>query len=336
MYVVYIFVTYILLLSLFLKKDKYIWFYLFPMFLTLATQVGVGTDYELYIGWLKNPNTFSATKGIVFKYLLEVLNRFNNERILFIVVSLIQIILLYLILKKLKKNRIIKNISIFFIILIISTPIYYQMFNTLRSSIASLIFILSFFMQSKIKGIIGNLFSFTIHPTSILMIPVIILRDKLKKNIGKIYLILYLLLCFISMKIKLIYILSDFIYNLEFNFKYKNYLKSYHMFRYVEGFGIGIIIQFLTVLFFIMFFYQKYKNKRSLYCINIGIFISGLKMFFYYTPVLNRMLEYFNIFFAIVIYRLIIDSSNKRYFYSGVFIFIFYLLSFIRSSYFMI
>lgn len=336
MYIVYIFITYILLLSLFLKKDKYIWFYLFPMFLTLATQVGVGTDYELYIEWLKNPNTFNAKKGIAFKYLLEILNNFNNERILFVVVSLIQIILLFLILKKLKIDKIIKNIPIFFVMLIISTPIYYQLFNSLRSSITSLIFILAFFTQNKLKSLLWIGFAFTIHPTSVLMTPIIILRDKIKKYIRKGYLIIYLLVCFIFMKIKFIYILSDFIYNLDFNFKYKGYLKSYHMFRYIEGFGIAIIIQVFIMLFFVVFLYQKYKYKKDLYCINIGILVAGLRMLFYHTPVLNRILEYFNIFLAIVIYRLIVDSFKKEYFYLGAFIFIFYVLCFIRSSFFMI
>lgn len=331
MWITYLFLIYILILFYFLKNknEKYILFYLIPMFLTLAFQVGIGTDYELYIRWLNYPETFSIKKGVLFKRLLEVLNYFNNDRILFIVIAFFQIILLNLILKRLLKLKVIENIYSYFIILIIGTPIYYQMFNTLRSSIASLLLILVFLYLKKIRRMIYFLLAFLIHPSVLVFFSFLLIQKKINVYISKIIWVVYLTFCFIFMKTKIIYILSKFLYNLNINFKYKNYLISEHMFKYKETLGLAIFIQFLLFLFFIIFIYKKQKN---IFMVNLGILTFGLSLLFYHTPVLNRLLEYMNIFLGIVIYQLITRTLDKKYCYLGIIFFMFYILCYLRQS----
>lgn len=331
MWIVYLFLIYILALfySLKNKNEKYILIYLIPMFFTLAFQVGIGTDYELYVAWLNYPETFSIKKGALFKSLLEVLNYFNNDRILFIVVAFFQIILLNLILKRLLKMKIIENIYSYFVILIIGTPIYYQMFNSLRSSISSLLFVLAVLNYKKIKILILCIIGFFVHSSMLIITPVLILKKYLNIYISKIIWGFYLVGCFIFMRTQSIYLVSNFIYNLNIDFKYKGYLVSEHMFRYKESLGIATLVQFFLCLFFIIFIYKK---QKYIVLINLGIITFGLRMIFYYTPVLNRMLEYMNIFQGLVIYQLIIRTFNKKYFYLGGVLFIFYILCYIRQS----
>lgn len=335
MWIVYLFLIYMLLLLYYLKNKnkKYILIYLVPMFLTLAFQDGIGTDYELYSSWLKFPTAFSSKKGWLFKKMLELLNNFGNDRILFITVAMIQVVLLYLILKQLLKLNIINNIYIYFVILLISTPVYYQMFNTLRSSIASLLFTLAIFNNRKIRIIIYFIIGFLIHPTIVILLPIIYLKNFLNRYISKGIWICYLMGSFVFMKTKIIYILANFIYNINIDFKYKNYLVSNHMYQYIEGFGIAIFIKFLLSLFFIIYIYKREKYG---YIINLGLLTMGFTMIFYYTPVLNRMLEYMNIFLGIVNYKLILKTSKKRYCYLGVVVFVFYILCYIRQSFFML
>lgn len=327
----YLFLVYILIFWYYLKNKKtmYIYFFLIPMFLSLAFQVGVGTDYELYLGWVKSPETFSIKKGILFKKLLEILYLIRKDQILFIIISGIQVSLLYLVLKKLLKLNIIGNIYSYFIILVIATPIYYQMFNTLRSSVASLLFGLAFINLKKRFKIFYLVLAYLIHPSVIILTPVVLIKQKLNFYINKIILVIYLVFCFIFMKTKTIYKISNFIYNLDIDFKYKNYLISTHMFRYKETLGIAISIQFLLFLFFVFFIY---KNQKNIVMINLGIITFGMSLLLYYTPVLNRMLEYFNIFLGLVIYQLIQKTLKKKYCYLGIIIFIFYILCFLRQS----
>lgn len=335
MIVTYIFLFYILIVYFFLKRKKinYIILYLFPMFITLGTQVGIGTDYESYIFLLKFPEKFKNSKGIGFRYLLEFLNKFNNERIFFLVIAFFQMFFLFLILRKIYELKIIKNVYLYFIILIISTPIYFQMFNSLRTSITSLIFILAILKKKKINYIIILILGNLIHPSILLYLPLIFLKNKLDKMIKKQVLILYLVSCFIGARIKVIYIIVNYIYNLNFDFKYKSYLVSSHMYPYTKKYGLGMTIQLCFFLFFIIYFYKK---REDIYLINLGIISFGLKILFSQTPILARILEYFNVLLALVVYELIVNTTNKRHFFLGSFIIIFYIMSFFRGSMFML
>ncbi|WP_419180976.1 EpsG family protein [Fusobacterium perfoetens] len=84
---------------------------IFPIFLILAFQNGIGTDYYSYIEIFNQKINFNYSRGPLFKILILHLKKFfDNERVMFITVAMIQIILYYKILNIFYKKFFIKNI----------------------------------------------------------------------------------------------------------------------------------------------------------------------------------------------------------------------------------
>lgn len=331
---IYIFLIYLVFIILFFKdvknKKLLILAVLIPMFLSLATQVNIGTDYKNYITIFNNLDSPEYSR-IEIGYL--TFNKFlryfsSNERILFIGVSFLQMILFYEILVEHQKIELYKNIPLYVLIFCISATGYILMFNALRSSISALffnLFILFLMKKEYFKGTFIAIVGGTFHKSIYLAIFMIALLKKvLEKCYEKKFLISFFILCFVANKMDLIRKVCFFVYNLDLNIPYKEYLISKHMFPYGKSWGIGLIGDFLICLFSVEF-YKNY-NKKNIFFYNLGILAMGLELFFYGIPIFCRILEFFYICKGLVIYEVIKNSLSKKYYYVGWGILLFYFL----------
>ncbi|ATV57515.1 EpsG family protein [Fusobacterium pseudoperiodonticum] len=328
----YIFLTWLVICNLFLVKLKnkklLLLCVIVPMFLSLATQVNIGTDYFAYVHSFLYPDINEYEIGY---YLLNVILRrlTSNPRILFIVVSLIQTVLLYKIIKILYIKKIIENIPLF-IFCICTNTLYVLMFNGIRSSIAVLFFtyalLLYYLLNSKKKAILMIIIGALFHKSIIVAIIIIIFLKKiLNRTYKKIVLVLFAIIATILNAMGLIPKLALFLFNnLPENFPYKYYLISEHMQSYNRGFGIATYI-FIIIYIFSIYFYKKSKDTIFLY--NIGILCIILTLFFNDIPIFKRFIDYFCIMESLLRYRLLKGTLKKSYMYISVFLFILYLLS---------
>lgn len=328
---VYIFLTWLVICNLFFSKlnNKKIvlLFIMVPMFISLATQVNIGTDYYNYIHSFLYPNIDEYEIGY---YFLNIFLRkiTTNPRILFVTVSLIQTILLYKIIKIFYIKNIIENIPLF-IFCICTNGLYLLMFNGIRSSIAILIFTYSllsyYFLDNKKKAILMLIVGASFHKSIIVVTIMIIVLKKffLDRAYKKIVLFVFAIIAIILNIINTVPKLALFAFNnLPENFPYKYYLISEHMKPYFEGFGVGTYI-FIIVYLFSIYFYKKSNDTVFLY--NIGVLGVITVLFFNNMPIFQRFLNYFSIMESLLRYRLIKGTLNKSWMYISIFIFIFYL-----------
>ena len=334
----YMFFTYPILKKI--KNKKIIIFLeIFPMFLILAFQNAIGTDYYNYIKIFNGEKIFNYSRGPIFKIIILFLkNIFNQERTMFITIAGIQSFLYYKIINFLYKKKMIKNIFLFIFLSICSTKFYFMLFNGLRSSIASLFVILSVLMllENKIKkSFFLILFGSGFHPSIIIWNGIFILKKFFYKK-NKIKLLIYILSCFILNKLNFIHNLAKFLYETEINFPYRHYLISKHMFPYVNSFGIGVILNMIIFIFSLELIYKNEKNKNKIFIYNIGYLFFGLTLLFANIPIFTRLLEPSNLLRNYIIYQLTEKLLQKKYFYLGVILIIYYILFFIRGSFLLV
>lgn len=329
----YLFLTWLVMCNLFLvrlkNKKLLLLCIIIPMFISLATQVNIGTDYYAYVHSFLYPNINEYEIGY---YLLNVILRrlTSNPRILFIVVSLVQTILLYKIIKILYIKKIIENIPLF-IFCICTNTLYVLMFNGIRSSIAVLFFtyalLLYYLLNDKKKAILMLIVGALFHKSIIVVVILIIFLKKifLDKIHKKIVLLIFSVGAVILNAINTVPKLALFAFNnLPENFPYKYYLISEHMQPYVRGFGIATYI-FIMIYIFSIYFYKKSKDTIFLY--NIGVFGIITILFFNDIPIFKRFIDYFCIMESLLRYRLLKGTLKKSWMYISIFIFIFYLLT---------
>lgn len=255
------------------NKQLLIFLQVFPIFLSLAFQDAIGTDYYNYIRIFNGEHPFYYTDGALFKFIVELLkNIFNHERSMFVCIAGVQSLLYYKIILRMYNLEIVEDISLFIIVSILTVSLYANMFNILRNSVASLCFNLGvlFLLENKtFKYIELMIIGLGFHPSIILWNFIIILKSNLSKSYNYAVVGFYIILCFILNKIQVINRLALFIYNLDVNFKYKAYLVSKHMFPYVQSFGIGIILNLVCVIVSLIF-YKDEKNKNKIFIFNLG------------------------------------------------------------------
>lgn len=336
----YIFLIYLLIYVIFFPKIKNkkigLLLILIPMFLTLAIQIGIGTDYYSYVSFFKNVS-FENNTNIEYSFTLFTIflkKIVNNERILFIVISFIQTFLIYKILKILLKEEIIKSYKLFFIVLVIIFNFYYSMFNTLRSSVAILFFSLSilyFYRKSYLKGSGNIAFGLIFHKSIFFIVFLVIILKKiinLKKCYSKKLIIIFLTICYIGGRLNLISKIALFLYNsIKFNFPYKYYLVSRHMHSYTKSYGLAVLLTFTLILISIKFY--NIGKKEHYFLKNIAILFFGLLFLFANTPILLRIAEYGIIFEIIYFTQFMEKMLTKKYRIFGVIIIIIYSIIFI-------
>jgi|GEM_PF-1620221 len=327
----YLFLIWLVICNLFLVKLKnkklLLLLIIVPMFISLATQVNIGTDYYAYVHSFLYPNINEYEIGYYFlNIFLKKIT--NNPRILFVTVSLIQTILLYKIIKILYTKKIINNIPLF-LFCVSTNTLYVLMFNGIRSSIAVLIFtyalLLYYLLNDKKKAILMLIIGALFHKSIIVAVILIIFLKKIMLDrIHKKTLLLFLaIIAAILNIINTIPKLALFAFNnLPENFPYKYYLISEHMQSYNRGFGIATYI-FIIIYIFSIYFYKKSKDTIFLY--NIGILCIILTLFFNDIPIFKRFIDYFCIMESLLRYRLLKGTLKKSWMYISIFIFIFYL-----------
>lgn len=332
-YIYILWLIYINLLRKRLKWNEIILLLIFPMFLSLATQVEIGTDYRAYKRIFEENDYYSRLEPgfIIFVKFLKQIS--NNSRILFVTVSFIQSVFLYLNLKLLKKLRYINNIPIYILILFTSTNIYSMMFNGLRSSIASLMFTyfyLLFFCNKRISSFLFLIVGGSFHSSIYYCTFFCVILKKIFKRKYSIYIIYsYLTICFLIYKFNINEQIIDLIYNSKIEFHYSFYLNSKYMKSTIQGFGLAAIVNFFIHLIGIKYYKKVPQNMIMIH--NLGIFSTGLRFVFYGMPILNRALECFNMFEALVIYYICKSLRGSKKFYIGEIIVFYYILELIVS-----
>ena len=334
----YLFFTYPIFKKISNKK-AIIFLEVFPILLILAFQNAIGTDYFSYIRIFKGEVIFNYSRGPIFKMMLLYLkNIFNHERSMFITVSIIQIILYYKVVSILYYNNLIKNIPLFVFLSITTSNFYFSLFNTLRSSIASLFIVLSILalLENKYKkSFLLILLGSGFHPNVIIWNSIFILKRFLYKKC-RVKLIVFILICFLLNKFNFIPNLAKMIYESGIKIPYRHYLISYHMFPYIKSFGIATIINIVIFIFSLQVIYKKEKNKKKIFIYNIGYLLFGLGLLFANIPIFARLLEPANLLKNYIIYQLIKKLLDKKSLYLGVFLIMYYILYFIRGSFLLV
>ncbi len=247
-------------------------------------------------------NTISFVNYRPYQFILSLFSRLFNDidlasQILPIILSLISIILLYLMLKKLKINH---RVNFTTCLLMIISPIYIYISNISNQYILSvLIILLLFYLFLKIKKsntilpfflIIPFLGIFeTIFSSALLLI--LQLRDKNNKNKRPIMLtILAMLILLFYFPIKNF----DIVQNNEF------------ILKFITGFGAYLGFSVFSLILFIIGIIFTWNNKRRLipiYSLILFLFL----VFIYFGQYSNVFLNFFICFFGAVALTNLID-----------------------------
>lgn len=268
-------ILFLLNLDLIKKNRKYIFIVLMTLFILLAFQKGVGTDYYSYIDIYNGKKEFFYHRGIGVMIIIQTLRylKFSYQSF-FIIISLIQILLLYTVIKRLKKIVGIEfREKIFLFFLITTTNFYLSMFNTLRQSVANMFCILAiiyFFYNRKGRGLILIFLGMLFHPIVLIYSILLGLIKKLKVSRYK-TIISGIVIGMIVQETNLIIKFAHFIYLSKLEFYYKFYLVSEHMRPYIRTFGIGKIINLLIILLSLKI-YRNEKNYKQIFLLNLGYF----------------------------------------------------------------
>ena len=339
---VYIFILWLIFINLFFYKVKnklLLLLVLIPMILSLGSQVGIGIDYYNYIKLFEGDILREFEIGYeLYTNFLKLIT--TNSRILFVGIALLQGIIFGVILLKLYKEKIIKNIPLYVLIYCVITDGYYLMFNTLRSSIASLFFILAILFlikKEKRECSVLSFFSYSFHKSSLLVNGIfLILLKVFNKKYKKYFFFFFFIICLLLNYIDFIFRIGKILYNSSFEFPYKFYLGTYHMRTYgiiKSGYGIASKINiFIAILCSFSYSVKNYeKSKLKLMLCNMGYFTLGLKILLLNIPILNRPFEYFNVVLALVYYEMIIYLNKKGYNYISVILLLFFVVQFLVS-----
>lgn len=329
----YIFIVWLIICNIFFTKIQnkriLLIIIIIPMFLSLATQVNIGTDYYAYVYSFLYPDAikyYEIGYSILNKLLGEIS---NNPRILFVTVSLIQMTLMYNIVRILYVKNLVKNISMFFLCLCITGSFYMLMFNVLRNSIAILFFnlgILLILSYKKKLGLLLIVIGVTFHKSLIVIIFLMFIFKKLyfKVYSKKVLIFLAIMTTFLNI-IEIIPKLSILAYNILPEYiPYRHYLISEHMQPYLKGNGINTYF-FIFFYIFSIFFYKK--EKKTIFYYNIGIISIIMRLFFSNIPIFYRFLDYFAIFETLVLYTMIKEMLKKKWGYLGIFVLLFYMIT---------
>lgn len=322
------------------NKKMVIFLELFPIFLILAFQQAIGTDYYNYIRIFNQEVIFSYSRGPLFKVLVLFLkNIFNNERSLFITIAAIQMILFYKIIDILYEKKFIKDISLFVFLSISVTGFYFRLFNTLRSSIACLFIVISllYLLENNLKKsfllmILGSGF----HPSVFIWNIIFLMKNMLYKKLKINRIMTFILICFLLNKLNFIPNLAKIIYESEINIPYRSYLISKHMFPYIKSYGVGTIINIIIFIYSLYIVYKNEINKEKIFLYNIGYLFFSLGILFSNIPIFSRLLEGGNLFISYIIYNLIEKLLEKRISWGVILFIIYYVLVFIRSSFLLV
>ncbi|OAL82334.1 hypothetical protein AY607_12260 [Acinetobacter sp. SFA] len=313
-------------------KQFILWLPAFVVFVFFpAMQSGVGTDYETYFQYFFNHDhdLYLKKNEILYFYIIEFSNFFGDPQVQFIIVSVIQGFLFFLLLYLLKQNG--YKAWLIFLIYFLCTGMYHNQMNGLRQYICIYIVpILAIFAyKNKFISLFNFSFiSFFIHASSLMSSVLIIIFKRLnnftlyKKNILFFIFLLTAPIYFIDFK-------SIFISALEFfNLRFISYMDT----RYVEGAGYSKIITkfyYLPIVLLFWFYYLR-DNKSDTGMNHFFILIFSFTYFMFLQSLsfelMLRVWSYFNFFLIFPIYYVLQRSSNLTFFLILIYFLIFYIV----------
>jgi hypothetical protein len=304
------------------KNSFELLFLLFPVFYIYtigpAFQYGVGSDYFHYLRMYTvevEERLFYAGE-YSFYYIVKFLRYFElGEQSMYIVTSIIQASLFFIILEKLKKYKF-KRWLVFLIFFIV-TGIYFNQMNTLRQFVAILsapIFFIYLYEKKYFKVVLISLFALSFHSTFIIIILFgsifIFLKNFNKKIVFIIFLISPIVLLFIFP------LFAQIIFESLFPV-YAKYLNT----DTSRALRIVVVkVYYIPIIFLFWFIYIKdkmYYSYNSVFFKYIIILFS-LTSFFYLLDfsvfMHGRIFQYFYFFYIFPIYYLIEYFYTKKYF----------------------
>lgn len=306
----YILILLNMVLFFFLKNRKLekLLFILFIVILSVlaGTRLNVGVDYISYINIFENVNSNLEIRGVEKLFLFIVYTLKNNYYLknesIFLVFSIINFFLLY--------RFVIRNLnSNLFISLFIWYTFYFLRLDMgqFRFELAILIclnLIFYFEKASYIKFLLGVLFSFFIHKTSIIYFSVLLVKSKILKKKNIFFIIIF---SFFIGKIIISSNVLVLVGNLVNSLKLKSMV--YGKSVYEVGFSF---YQLYIILIFIFLSFYKTKNFR----INLYKNIYNLGVCFYFLfinlAIFSDRMSLIFIIIQIVLYPLVINDMRKR------------------------
>ena len=338
-------ILYIIKSILKIKKEIIYIVFITILFLILAFQNNFGTDYKSYIDIFLEKKNYNPSKGVLFYYLYNILNKVTlNSRILFVTMAILNFIILIKIIRKLKKIRLIKDELVFLMVMVMT--VYLSFFNALRASFAILCmtysFILKEFFHDK-KYIFYYLLGVGFHPSILIFFPFFFINNFLKKKVKTVRIILLMIIAYIFNIMRVIPFLSKKMYNvIPSSFQYRRYIIDEKVLNpYVTAYSDNIIYEilrnlgsFLMIVLVISFYIINHTKKRSInenYFYNIGAYALILNFLCQGVPIFMRVVEILGIFILIIKYKMIVEMWEKNFFCVGIFIFIFFYFIYIKN-----
>lgn len=285
------------------KQEKISKIFLFLSFIIayffMAVRYNIGTDYSyIYVPYFYGiGNGTMAFPEEGFNLLNKVIYILTGDyRILFAITSLIFIGLIYL---AIKENS--TNITISVLMIFLGQSYFYSM-NMVRQAIAiAIIFYAYKYIKKKqfVKYLLASLLAFTIHNTSIVMIPTYFIANLNMTRKTKVITALGIIAIASS--------LGRVIQNVLINTKY---------YMYYDVYGTGNITTLLlitNILIFILSLYYHSKDDKE-YNILSNINFMGFCMIIIgaYIPLVDRIVRYFTIFQILLVPKILEKEQNQK------------------------
>lgn len=297
------------------KKNKVSFIIYTPIILLwiliLGGQDGVGTDYYSYRLIYEEHYTlgrfYRVGEYLFYYFVIFFSELIKNGQFLFFFDAILKTILFFLILKKTISNN---YVYIFIYLYLCYSTIFYNQMNTIRSYIAVYFFTLGIIYliknQNKIFLLLLGIGNF-IHKTCLYMFAIFFVNIKIKKNIDKrklyIFLILGLILAFLPLK----EVVKN--YAIKVIPTYSYYFNS----KYYES-EMKLINQISRIIW-LPFYLNSIiliKNNLEGKLIKYGILGYFIKLFTISVPIFSRLAIYFSILEIYPIFYLTIYYLKAR------------------------
>ena len=301
----------------------------------LGFQDNVGTDYQSYtnIYWnrFETDYTYLFKKEYLFLFLIKGLRDFKQPQILFLIISIIQVTLIFNIIKKVNDKIAIKYAPFIFLYLT-STGLFFSQMNTLRSTTSGLILvnaILLFIDKKYKKSILLWIIALYFHKASLYIYILLMIFYILSKIFNKWFLLFPLIGSYLYLyKFNNVNFLFEILKKIP---QYSRYLGNEYFTKIIElGSGLAVIVVICINIYSVYIFKDEKENKFKKAILYIGILSYSLILVSFKIVVLNRITDYF-LFFTIFPIYLILVCERKESMVAKIMIYIFYITIFVKN-----
>ena len=320
------------------RQCLFIFLLIIVSFIT-AFQDNYGPDYKGYIK-IYNMQLIPKRFGFLSSNIVLILHKLElPPQSFFVCFGIILGLMLFYTISLLRKDEIIVSKVIYLVLLIVTGRFYLETFNTIRSTVASLFFIASFFdlkksNLSKIRKILFYSLGIGIHPSLALLCPFFIVKKIFFKKINAKIWFVILIICFGLKEMQIVKIVAKFIYDHFPGFLYRNYLISKYLYTGVKGTNIIASLNFLMLLLTLKY-YKNESNSNRVFILNLLYLSFSIQYIMFGSMIFDRMISLFAFIFPYIYYYLNekIKTRSNEILIVKLSILGTYLLIFIKSFY---